>query len=95
MDFPDGSKYTMNPKALSLVAEEVGTVAGETFDRHHVRSERAKGRAPSKGKKRATPAGASTSKAAKKKKKKKKTSASASQVRSERNTNQHSAIHKI
>ena len=49
------STYTMNPKALSLVAEEVGTVADETFRGGRVR-------------KRAAPVGANTSKAAKKSK---------------------------
>ena len=80
----------MNPKALSLVAEEVGTVADETF-------ERAKGPASWKekkedansSKKRAAPVGANTSKAAKKSK----TSAPARQVRSERRTAGAKAAH--
>ena len=41
---------TMNPK-LSLVAEEVGTVADRSFDRRHARKKRAKGPASSKEKK--------------------------------------------
>ena len=83
--------------------EEQEGEGGEEQHRHA--RERAKTRSPSKGKKRAAPEGARTSKAAKAAKKQK-TSASACQVRRERNTaganvtrtgcsNQHSAIHNI
>lgn len=81
----------MNPKALSLVAEEEDPTAQETSDRRHVRK-RAKGPASSKmtdsaagpalSKKRTAPAGTNTSKAAKKCK----TSAPVCQVRSDKNT---------
>ena len=80
----------MNPKALSLVAEEDPT-AQETSDRRHVRK-RAKGPASSKmtdsaagpalSKKRTAPAGTNTSKAAKKCK----TGVLACQVRSDKHS---------
>ena len=91
VDFADGSTHTMNPKALSLVAEEEGPAADATPEHRHVRK-RAKGPASSKmtdsasepasSKRRTAPAGTNTSKAAKKFK----TGVLACQVRSDKNT---------
>ena len=76
MGFPDGSTYTMNSKALTLVSEEENATS-----EHRHAQKRAKAQASSKeNKKRAAPDGAntnsSTNKAAKKK-----TGAPACQVR--------------
>ena len=49
MDFPDGSTYTMNPKFLSLVAEEADASTGSTSG-HHQMGKQAKTRATSKEK---------------------------------------------
>ena len=45
VDFPDGSSYIMNPKFLSLVAEEAGT-ATNAMSEHHEVGKRAKTRTP-------------------------------------------------
>ena len=89
--FADGSTHTMNPKALSLVAEEEGPAADATSEHRHVRK-RAKGPASSKmtdsaagaasSKRRTAPAGTNTSKAAKKCK----TGVLACQVRSDKHS---------
>ena len=91
VDFADGSTHTMNPKALSLVAEEEGPAADATSEHRHVRK-RAKGPASSKmtdsaaepasSKRRTAPAGTNTSKAATKFK----TGVLTCQVRSDKNT---------
>ena len=88
MDFPDGSTYTINSKALALVSEEENGAANAASEHRHAQK-RAKAQASSKEKedaadlkspkKRAAPWGANTNEAAKKKK----TSASACEVRSE------------
>ena len=110
MDFPDGSTYTINSKALALVSEEENGAANAASEHRHAQK-RAKAQASSKekedaadlksAKKRAAPWGANTNEAAKKKL----TRASACQVRSEgiplartsraQAANLHSAIHNI
>ena len=110
MGFPDGSTYTMNSKALTLVSEEENATS-----EHRHAQKRAKAQASSKenkgasdrksSKKRAAPDGANTNSSTNKTAKKK-ASAPACQVRHVRGiprvrgsraqaANQHSAIHKI
>ena len=81
----EGSDKEEDERSDSDYGEEGQEEEGQEEEEHRHAREYAKAGAPSKGKKRAAPAGARTSKAAKAAKKKK-NSASACQVRSERNT---------